>query len=287
VLGCVAVLALICTVVMGQARSGANLAYSLSDELLHRELAEGAMDIAAGKLAVSEADGGWLPDGSVHEIDLSGSAIEISVRRSTDFLNLNHASAETLAEGFAQLGVRPDLSARLADEILDWRDPDVTPRTYGAEAAEYAAIGRAGLPPNSSFTAVTELRALRSMRPEVFDAVSEVVTVLGTHKNAAGKLPSDGFTGSQDQSATNTVSAVQSLDGDASGVSVNRNIPYDGVTRQVGDSQPGIFIVSVRLGNTKLVKMFRGAFKFANENRKRGVQRLQFMERIDTGTILR
>ena len=86
-------------------------------------------------------------------------------------LNLNTADATTLR---AVLG-----SDSMVAAILDWRDADSLPRTFGAERAWYRQQRRA-LPRDSAFTSVRELRLVRGLEHVQEDQLDRVFTVAGS-----------------------------------------------------------------------------------------------------------
>jgi hypothetical protein len=49
------------------------------------------------------------------------------------------------------------------DSMIDWMDPDEFTQLNGAEAPQYAAMGRAGFPPNRPFSSVREMNSVRGL----------------------------------------------------------------------------------------------------------------------------
>ena len=65
----------------------------------------------------------------------------------------------------------------LAAATADFRDKDSVPRTLGAEAAEYRAVGLAWGPKNAPFEAVEELQQVLGVTKEIYDRVGPYLTV--------------------------------------------------------------------------------------------------------------
>lgn len=78
-------------------------------------------------------------------------------------LDVNNATAEQLTLVFQSMGVRAEHADSIADAILDWEDPDDTPRLAGAESAWYREHGEA-LPRNGPIAAREELSLVRGVR---------------------------------------------------------------------------------------------------------------------------
>jgi general secretion pathway protein K len=78
---------------------------------------------------------------------------------------------------FRVLGVADDLSATLADRILDWRDTDDLKSLNGAEDPDYDAEGLPYGAKDGPFTSVEELRQVLGITPEIYRRLSQEVTV--------------------------------------------------------------------------------------------------------------
>ena len=104
----------------------------------------------------------------------------LRVRDRGALLNLNTAGEESLRLFFSQgLDVDYAEASRLAQAILDWRDEDDSPRLHGAERDEYLREGAAVLPYDRPFSAVEELRHVRGMTPEIYEAALPHLTAFG------------------------------------------------------------------------------------------------------------
>lgn len=239
------------------------------------------MSIAASKLLSPEEEGGWIADGKAHTVSLFDVRADIIIRRSIDLLNVNYAPATVLVEGLARQGIQRDISMQLADQIVDWRDADSIEMPLGAEADAYVALGRAGLPPNSPFIAISELRTLPSMTSDVFTKLAPLVTILGTHKGYSGAMLSRSATADQRVTQSGTFPDLRNSKREETTREADRmKVAYDGITRQVGDSQPGFFVVSIYFEAGETRRVYQGAFQFISKAGASDMRELQFMERM-------
>ena len=108
-----------------------------------------------------------LPSDNVVRMEITGSegdaAYEVRVESESGKVDVNQVSEEVLL-GMLRNGGLPDEEAEsVRDAILDWRDPDDTPRAKGAEAAGYTQIPEPVVPRNGKFLAVPELRYVKGV----------------------------------------------------------------------------------------------------------------------------
>ncbi|WAJ27829.1 type II secretion system protein GspK [Antarcticirhabdus aurantiaca] len=93
----------------------------------------------------------------------AGARLVVSVSDQGGLVDLNGAPAAMLAAIFAAAGLDGLAAGRLAEEIVDFRDPDDAPTGTGiGEAAAYAARGLAWGPRNAPFADVEEIGQLPS-----------------------------------------------------------------------------------------------------------------------------
>ena len=94
-------------------------------------------------------------DGSVSLAMDNGAVVELQDLQG--LIGLNAASGEDLRRLVGQCGANAEQADSLVDRLLDYTDEDSLKRTNGAEAFEYASIGRAP-PRNRALTSRAELR---------------------------------------------------------------------------------------------------------------------------------
>jgi general secretion pathway protein K len=119
----------------------------------------------------------WKRDGTVHAWSLDGVPVKVEIRDESAKIDINTAADPLLRGMLASVGLADDEVSRLADAILDWRDPDSMRRPNGAEEAEYKAAGLPYKPANAPFQAIEELQLVLGMRPEIYRRIAPMITV--------------------------------------------------------------------------------------------------------------
>jgi general secretion pathway protein K len=95
-------------------------------------------------------------------------------------LNLNRAGEEELRRLFTALRVDAGRADRVAQAILDWRDPDHLHRARGAEREDYLRRASPVLPRDAPFQELSELLHVKGMTPELYERARPYLTLLGT-----------------------------------------------------------------------------------------------------------
>lgn len=111
---------------------------------------------------------------------LAGTGCDLEMRAAGAALDLNAADDETLRRLLTAIGRRAAEADSLVDALADWRDPDDTPRPFGAEAGGYRAA-RMRPPRNGPLADVRELRGVRG-----WAAVGGIDTLLSVEP---GRVP--------------------------------------------------------------------------------------------------
>lgn len=140
------------------------------------ESAWAAADEVLRSTAASTREDAWvtldrLADQFPVPEDLACSVIFTAV---TSTLDANTISAPMLTDLFRAMGLQDLVVDSLVDALLDWRDPDDTPRLNGAEANWYLSRGRPP-PRNAPLANARELLRIRG-----FDAIPGILDLLGT-----------------------------------------------------------------------------------------------------------
>ncbi len=146
---------------------------------------------AARRLSRNErGEDPWRTDGLE---PLEGSAGNVRYRvRIHDLgarLNINRVDEPTLARFLIAVGLDASRAGRMAQTILDWRDPDSLRRARGAESETYERSEAPRLPTNRAFRAVDELRWVEAVRQEELDRLAGLVTVRGSGRVNLSSAP--------------------------------------------------------------------------------------------------
>lgn len=143
------------------------------------QLAEAAIQRALFDLLTTEPGQHYrlLQPGREEGFRLGNAELHYRIEDERGKVDLNKAPAELIAGLLHSLGVAPEQAGALTDAILDWRDPNDQRRLNGAEEAEYAAAGLAGLPPNRPFLSVQELQQVLGMDDGLYRRLLPYVTI--------------------------------------------------------------------------------------------------------------
>ncbi|HEY6158231.1 MAG TPA: hypothetical protein VIV88_12300 [Gemmatimonadales bacterium] len=113
-------------------------------------------------------------------VSLDNARYSVAARDVGTQLNLNRATEDELRRLLASLRIDAGEADRLAQCIMDWRDPDDLHRARGAERDAYIAAGAPVLPRNGPFQTLPELLGVLGMTPELYDRVRPYLTLLGS-----------------------------------------------------------------------------------------------------------
>lgn len=104
-------------------------------------------------------------------------AYHVSIADAAGGLNLNVAEEDQLVRYFRAVGLDTLRATAIAHELLDWRDEDNVPRTYGAEREIYLRLNIT--PRNGLLQTIDELLYLPSMTRELLESIRPDLTLLG------------------------------------------------------------------------------------------------------------
>lgn len=109
---------------------------------------------------------------------------EVRVESESGKVDINFVSEEVLLEILRKGGLPDEEAESVRDAILDWKDPDDTPRPRGAEAPDYARLQEPLRPRNGKILAVEELRYVKGVTTGFFQGfLSRVFTANGNGPN--------------------------------------------------------------------------------------------------------
>ena len=109
---------------------------------------------------------------------------EVRVESESGKVDINLVSEEVLLEILRKGGLPDEEAESVRDAILDWKDPDDTPRPRGAEAPDYARLQEPLRPRNGKILAVEELRYVKGVTTGFFQGfLSRVFTANGNGPN--------------------------------------------------------------------------------------------------------
>jgi len=177
VLWIVAALALISAAVAANSREGVKAARDGRILLAGEALCDGAINLAMLDLLRSGRSTSE-PQRGQYQVD--GSSIRVEALPSNGYININGADQALLELLFRYgAGVDQDAARRLADRVLDWRDPDNVARPAGAEDRDYEAAGVPFRTRGSRFETIDDLLQVLGLDFGVFDRIRSLVVAGG------------------------------------------------------------------------------------------------------------
>lgn len=137
--------------------------------------ADAGLSLAIQGIAIKDRTRRWAIDGSPRTVIFDSMTITISVEDERGKIPINIIDESQVRDMFALAGASGDRLNTLTDSFLDWRDDDDQKRTNGAEAPDYASVGK--LPTNGSFRTIDEMVEIKGMDAALLAKLSPAVTV--------------------------------------------------------------------------------------------------------------
>jgi type II secretory pathway component PulK len=159
------------------------------------------------------------PDGTGGFAQKTGCVLDESARLNVNALIAADKSGQVLFDALLKL---PNMTADLADAIVDWVDADDDPRDAGAESDYYAGLGSPYRAKNGPLNSVEELLLVRGMTPQL---------LFGNDRNRNGVADDDPAAGSFDRGLADYLTVYgRELNVDADGslrinVNESENLP--------------------------------------------------------------
>ena len=126
-------------------------------------------------------------DGSIFACQLpDGETALVSIQDHAGLVDLNAATPKLLRKLFIAIGSQPSDAARLANSIVDFRDPDNESLDGGPEISAYQDHGLTGGPKNGFFQIRWELDQVPGMTLDLLELIEARVTV---HSRSEGVDP--------------------------------------------------------------------------------------------------
>lgn len=123
---------------------------------------------------------GRLDDAAPDTVTLGMARCAVTLRDAGAALNANLAGEDDFRRLLIALRLDAGDADRLAQALMDWRDPDDLHRARGAEREDYLRDGLPALPRNAAFERLSELRDVRGMTAESWALVAPYLTLEGS-----------------------------------------------------------------------------------------------------------
>lgn len=119
----------------------------------------------------------WVANGAIYQANINSAEVRIRVFSEAGKVDINMAKDDLLHAviNYAVKDLRQQNA--LFDAIVDWRDADEEPHSFGAEANQYAKIGLPYKPSNQPFQSLDELQLVLGIDEDIFNSLQGLVTV--------------------------------------------------------------------------------------------------------------
>ncbi|MBZ4193684.1 MAG: general secretion pathway protein GspK [Candidatus Contendobacter sp.] len=154
------------------------LAASMVERVQAQELAEAGVAYALAWQLDPEARKQWPPNGDERVWSFGAGQLRIQVVDASGLINLNTADAELLKKLLTAAGVASGDQDRLAEAILEQRNPDERQR-LGAKPSAAAFSPR--LRP-AGFESIEDLQQVPGMTPAIYARIASLMTVFSQHR---------------------------------------------------------------------------------------------------------
>lgn len=159
------------------ARTEALQSRHLFDSTQARYAAEAGINRSVLSLFDPDPERRWIPDGRPYEFPFEGAAVVIEVTDESGKIDINAADQQGLINLFMVAGVDELEAVRLADAVIDFRDPDDLVMPNGAEVEEYEAEGLGHGPKNAPFDLTDELQQVLGVDFALYQRLQGAITV--------------------------------------------------------------------------------------------------------------
>lgn len=176
VLWSLVIISLLLTQILSAGRGALRLADTLRGAAIAQACADGAINEALLHI-IETGPEHWPADGSAHRLSCGGLAVTVRGTSLADKLNPNLASTALLAGLFGQIGAGPDQAMQLAQNIVAWRSPALSPQAAAQLISRYRQAGLAYGPPGRAFADLSALGDVMGMTPALLAAAKPYMSL--------------------------------------------------------------------------------------------------------------
>ena len=115
----------------------------------------------------------------VEPVEVGRATCQVDLEDPGARLQLNLATEDELRRLLEALHVDAGRADRIAQSIMDWRDPDDLRRARGAETVDYVSSGSTARPRNGPFASLAELEGVKDVSPAVLERLLPHLTLEG------------------------------------------------------------------------------------------------------------
>jgi len=175
VLWSLVLLALMLAIVTSGGRADLARASALRDSAQSEAAAEAAVQETIWNLL--DGNGDTWPIGGFHRLREAGAVVDVQIIDDRGKVDINQSPPALMTALFSVLGMDHDHATDLGQEILDWHSQGPGADNDPSVSAPYREAGLGYGPPGEQFQSLEELRLLRGMTPQIYQAAKPFLTL--------------------------------------------------------------------------------------------------------------
>lgn len=159
-------------------RRESSIIFGLTNRAQAQAYAEAGLALAELMMLEDDPARRWRADGQIYEFSFDEALIRVRILAENGKVDINRADLQLLLKLLSHAPMLDDRSqSRVANAILDWRDPDDETREDGAEKKEYQAAGLSYGPRNQAFQSIEELQMVLGVDAMLYEWLEPFITI--------------------------------------------------------------------------------------------------------------
>jgi general secretion pathway protein K len=179
VLWCIVLLSLIITHVTASGKTELRIANNILANTVAREAADGAIFQTIFRQSAMRPEQRWVADGSLHEIVLGETRINVKLEDEACWINPNSASSALVEALLRATGSDSATASKLAIAISEWTGTVSVARPRATVMEDYQNAGLDYGPPGEAMETLDELGQVLGMTPTVLASLRPHLTLFG------------------------------------------------------------------------------------------------------------
>ena len=119
----------------------------------------------------------WIGDGRAYTFNYDQASVVVRATDEGGKVDLNTDTPDVLQGLFQAAGLPKEQAVRLADNVVDWRNPPTIADAAASQRAAYVAAGRDYGPRHGPFATIEEAQMVLGMTPALYQRIAPVLTI--------------------------------------------------------------------------------------------------------------
>ena len=119
----------------------------------------------------------WIGDGRAYTFNYDQASVVVRATDEGGKVDLNTDTPDVLQGLFQAAGLPKEQAVRLADNVVDWRNPPTIADAAASQRAAYGAAGRDYGPRHGPFATIEEAQMVLGMTPALYQRIAPVLTI--------------------------------------------------------------------------------------------------------------